>query len=171
MREAEEKTFTTHDGVELFYRHWPAAGAPRGAVVLFHRGHEHSGRMAHLVDELDLRDFAFFAWDARGHGRSPGERGYSPSFGTSVRDVQCFVDHIAATYGIPAVTIFGPTNEKWSGPLNPRAKVVRADIHCRPCYEFMGYRVTCEHCSCLEKIKSQDVIAAVEEVVRRGPSD
>jgi alpha-beta hydrolase superfamily lysophospholipase len=100
MREPEEKTFTTHDGVELFYRHWPAAGAARGAVVLFHRGHEHSGRMAHLVDELDLPDFAFFAWDARGHGRSPGERGYSPSFGTSVRDVQTFVEHIAATYAI-----------------------------------------------------------------------
>ena len=64
-------------------------------IVLFHRGHEHSGRMAHLADELDLPDFAVFAWDARGHGRSPGERGFSPSFGTSVRDVQTFVDHIA----------------------------------------------------------------------------
>ena len=30
----------------------------------------------------------------------PGERGFSPSLGTSVRDVQTFVDHIAATYGI-----------------------------------------------------------------------
>ncbi len=73
---------------------------PKGAILLFHRGHEHSGRMAHLVDELDLPDFAFFAWDARGHGRSPGERGYSPSIATSVRDVQSFVDHIAASYGI-----------------------------------------------------------------------
>ena len=44
----------------------------RGAIVMFHRGHEHSGRMAHLVDELRLPDFDFFAWDARGHGRSPG---------------------------------------------------------------------------------------------------
>lgn len=24
MREALHQTFTTHDGVELFYRHWPA---------------------------------------------------------------------------------------------------------------------------------------------------
>ena len=47
--------------------------------------------MAHLVDELDLPDFAFYAWDARGHGRSPGKRGYSPSFATSVRDVDCFI--------------------------------------------------------------------------------
>ena len=52
--------------------------------------------MAHLADELGLPDFALFAWDARGQGRSPGERGFSPSFGTSVRDVQTFVEHIAA---------------------------------------------------------------------------
>ena len=101
MRHAEQKTFETHDKVALFYRYWPAAsGTPRGAILLFHRGHEHSGRMAHLTDELDLPDFAVFAWDARGHGLSPGERGFSPSLGTSIRDVQTFVDHIAAEYGI-----------------------------------------------------------------------
>src|SRR5712671_3764527 len=80
MRHAEQKTFETHDKVALFYRYWPAAsGTPRGAILLFHRGHEHSGRMAHLTDELDLPDFAVFAWDARGHGLSPGERGFSPA--------------------------------------------------------------------------------------------
>jgi alpha-beta hydrolase superfamily lysophospholipase/SAM-dependent methyltransferase len=95
-----ERTFATHDDVKLFYRHWPSAvDKPRGAVVLFHRGHEHSGRVAHLADELNLPDFDFFAWDARGHGRSPGERGFSPSFGTSVRDVQTFVEHIEVEHG------------------------------------------------------------------------
>ena len=102
MREQQQHTFSTHDGVELFYRHWPATETtgPRKAIVLFHRGHEHSGRIAHLVDELNLPQFDFFAWDARGHGQSPGERGDSPSFATSARDVQTFCDHIGATYGI-----------------------------------------------------------------------
>lgn len=100
-RKLEECTFTAHDDVPLFYRHWPAtSGKCRGAIVLFHRGHEHSGRMAHLAGELNLPDFDFFAWDARGHGRSPGERGYSPSLGTTVRDVQAFIEHIQSTYGI-----------------------------------------------------------------------
>lgn len=99
-RQAHERTFATHDGVQLFYRHWPSTQPRRGCVVMFHRGHEHSGRMTHLVDELNLPDFDFFAWDARGHGLSPGERGYSPSFGTSVRDVQTFIDHIHETHGI-----------------------------------------------------------------------
>ncbi|VVQ26556.1 bifunctional alpha/beta hydrolase/class I SAM-dependent methyltransferase [Pseudomonas fluorescens] len=103
MREAQHQTFTTHDGVELFYRYWPgtkAPGEPRQAVLLFHRGHEHSGRIAHLVDELNLPDHDFFAWDARGHGLSPGARGDSPGFATSVRDVQTFCDHLGAAYGI-----------------------------------------------------------------------
>lgn len=101
-RVPHEHHFNTHDGVSLFYRHWPATGAaPRGAIVLFHRGHEHGARMAHLVDELDLPDFDFFAWDARGHGKSPGQRGYSPSFATSVRDVQTFIQHIASAHGVP----------------------------------------------------------------------
>lgn len=101
QREARELAFRTHDGVDLFYRHWPAPDGPaRGAIVLFHRGHEHSGRMAHLVDELQLPEFDFFAWDARGHGRSPGARGDSPSIAASVRDVQTFVDHIATEHGI-----------------------------------------------------------------------
>ncbi len=109
MRSLEEKTFCTHDGVELFYRYWSSAPhsakskrvKPHGAIVLIHRGHEHSGRMAHLVDELQLPDYAFFAYDARGYGRSPGERGFSPSLATSVRDVQTFIEHITENYQIP----------------------------------------------------------------------
>ena len=101
LRPTVERTFRTHDGIDLFYRHWPAVHGPaRGAIVLFHRGHEHSARMAHLVDELSLPEFDFLAWDARGHGRSPGARGDAPSFGTSVRDVQTFVEHIGVQHGI-----------------------------------------------------------------------
>ena len=101
LRPVDERTFRAHDGVDIFYRHWPAvAGPARGAILLFHRGHEHSGRMAHLVDELALPDFDFFAWDARGHGRSPGARGDAPGFDTLVWDVQTFVDHLDAEHHV-----------------------------------------------------------------------
>jgi alpha-beta hydrolase superfamily lysophospholipase len=100
-RVAEESSFATHDGRRCSIaagRRWAVGAA--APCVLLHRGHEHSGRMAHLVDELNLPDFDFYAWDARGHGRSPGERGFSPSFGTSVRDLQTFVDHLAGAHGV-----------------------------------------------------------------------
>lgn len=101
MHHNSHHQFITHDGTTLFYQRWAAAYQPaKKAIVLFHRGHEHSERMAHLVEELNLPDFDFFAWDARGHGQSPGERGDAPSFSACVKDIQYFMRHIEAEYQI-----------------------------------------------------------------------
>ncbi len=94
-----EHTMKLWDGSDLFYRAWIPAAPTDKALILFHRGHEHSGRFADVVAELGLRDVAVFAWDARGHGRSPGLRGYAPSFGAMVKDADSFVRHICETYG------------------------------------------------------------------------
>ncbi len=104
MRAAQEKEFITHDGSSLFYRYWPASDAPGSSdrsIILLHRGHEHSGRLQHVVDELALTDQAFFAWDARGHGRSPGARGDSASFAALVKDLESFTRHIEQIYQRP----------------------------------------------------------------------
>ena len=102
MRAQQHLQFHSFDGQPLFYRHWSASGlAPtRRAVVLLHRGHEHSGRVAHLADELDLPDTDVFAWDARGNGQSPGERGDAPGFEALVRDLDSFIAHIGQQHGI-----------------------------------------------------------------------
>ena len=98
--QAIEHTFTTWDGLELFYRAWiPAQGSDK-ALLLFHRGHEHSGRWQGTVDSLGLDDVTVFAWDARGHGRSPGERGSANNLADVVKDVHAFAHHIAQQHGI-----------------------------------------------------------------------
>lgn len=143
-RPVEERHFSTHDGQSLFYRRWPvASGTPRGAVLLFHRGHEHGGRIGHLVDELDLADFEFYAWDARGHGQSPGERGYSPSFATSVRDVQTFLDHLGAEHGVDpettaviAQSVGAVIVSTWAHDYAPR---IRALVLASPAFEVRLY--------------------------------
>lgn len=106
MRDNSENRFTSFDGKEIFYRAWDAVSQKADkAIVIVHRGHEHSARMQHIVDELGLDDFAFFCMDARGHGLTEGPRGYSKSFGTSVKDLDCFVKHISKTYNIPVSNI------------------------------------------------------------------
>src|SRR5262249_35595519 len=60
------------DGVQLFYRAWAPPRPSQRALILFHRGHEHSGRWQDFVEALQLTDTWIFAWDQRGHGRSPG---------------------------------------------------------------------------------------------------
>jgi len=53
------------------------------------------------VDELGLEDVAVIAWDARGHGKSPGERGHADNFACIVKDIDVFVRHIAQEHLIP----------------------------------------------------------------------
>jgi alpha-beta hydrolase superfamily lysophospholipase/SAM-dependent methyltransferase len=88
------------DGVKLFYRAWMPTGPAKKALLLFHRGHEHSGRWQDTVDALGLDDVAIFAWDARGHGRSPGERGSAESLAVVIKDVDAFVRHVSQTHSI-----------------------------------------------------------------------
>jgi alpha-beta hydrolase superfamily lysophospholipase/SAM-dependent methyltransferase len=95
-----EHTMTSWDGVELFYRAWMPQSRPNKALLLFHRGHEHSGRWQETVELLNLPDVAVFAWDARGHGRSPGERGAASSLAVVVKDVDAFARHVSQQYGI-----------------------------------------------------------------------
>jgi alpha-beta hydrolase superfamily lysophospholipase/SAM-dependent methyltransferase len=92
---------TLEDGTALFYRAWIPSEPAREALVIFHRGHEHSGRLEDVVRDLRLRDVAVFAWDARGHGCSQGPRGYAPSFSCTARDADEFIRHISHTHGMP----------------------------------------------------------------------
>src|SRR5947207_14596441 len=99
--DAAEQRMTSWDGTELFYRAWvPNEKKTQKGLLLFHRGHEHSGRWQETVDSLGLDDVATFAWDARGHGRSPGERGAGRDLSDVIKDVDAFVRHISQRYGI-----------------------------------------------------------------------
>ncbi len=94
-------TFTADDGETLQYKIWAPATSFKRAMLLLHRGHEHADRWDAVVPHLALPDTAIFAWEARGHGQSPGRRGHAPGFMAYVRDMETFANHITATHGIP----------------------------------------------------------------------
>jgi len=98
--DATEHTMISWDGAELFYRAWIPPRAKDKALLLFHRGHEHSGRWKETVDLLGLEDVSVFAWDARGHGRSFGKRGAAGNFADIVKDVDAFARHISSRHGV-----------------------------------------------------------------------
>ena len=93
--ESQTSTFKSWDETELFYRTWPSLKPTKRAVVLFHGGHEHSGRFDDLVEGLGCEHATYFAWDARGHGRSPGRRGYARSLADVTRDADAFLRHLS----------------------------------------------------------------------------
>lgn len=53
-----------------------------------------------MVNELGLPDTPVFAWDARGHGRNDGPRGFSPSIGSTIRDLEEFARHLQREHGV-----------------------------------------------------------------------
>lgn len=144
MRRSEECTFVAVDGTQIFYRYWPALpGVDDRAVILLHRGHEHSGRLLHVVEELNLPEHSMFAWDARGHGRSPGRRGYAPSVGTLVKDLDMFVRHVVTTRGIPienislvAQSVGSVLAAAWAHDYAPR---IRSMILAAPAFQIKLY--------------------------------
>ena len=95
-----EHTMKSWDDTELFYRAWMPEMPARGALLLFHRGHEHSARWQQTVEALGLQDLAVFAWDQRGHGRSPGERGHAESLSVVIKDADCFARHVSREHGV-----------------------------------------------------------------------
>jgi len=98
---ASEHRFKSGDGTSLFYRAWRPSAPAGHVLVLFHRGHEHSGRWADVIEALAPEGFTLFAWDARGNGRSEGPRDDAENFGCYARDADLFVRHLSATEGVP----------------------------------------------------------------------
>src|SRR4051812_38219830 len=102
---AAENKMQSFDGAEIFYRSWIPSKPTDKALLLFHRGHEHSGRWQEVVETLALDDVAIFAWDARGHGQSPGPRGGAENFAVTIKDVEAFVRYISREYSVPLENI------------------------------------------------------------------
>jgi alpha-beta hydrolase superfamily lysophospholipase/SAM-dependent methyltransferase len=96
---SERLQFTADDGLALHYKTWNVQGASK-ALVLLHRGHEHADRWDTVVPSLAMPDTAIYAWEARGHGQSPGRRGHAAGFMEYVRDLDTFFHHLQKTHGL-----------------------------------------------------------------------
>lgn len=74
-----EAKVLTRDGLTLHTREWMPERA-LAALVLVHGLAEHSGRHRETAVHFAGRGYAVFAFDHRGHGRSPGPRVHVGSF-------------------------------------------------------------------------------------------
>jgi acylglycerol lipase len=75
-------------GVSLYWQAWLPNAAPRAVVALAHGGLEHSGRYSHIGRRFADADFASYAIDFRGHGRSGGRRGQIERMSLLVDDLR-----------------------------------------------------------------------------------
>ncbi|WP_314002242.1 lysophospholipase [uncultured Paenibacillus sp.] len=96
MRE-NEGTFRGAGGTELFYRAaTPADRVPKAAVLLVHGHGDHSGGLYGLITRLTDNGCTVYAPDLRGHGRSPGTRGFIRSWDEYREDLHALRTRIDA---------------------------------------------------------------------------
>lgn len=93
-----ETNWQSDDGLRLYAQGWEPDGDAQAVVCLVHGLGEHSGRYAHVAAALTGAGYALLAFDLRGHGRSLGVRGHSPSFEALMQDIDCLLDEANACY-------------------------------------------------------------------------
>jgi heptosyltransferase-2 len=71
--------------------------------------------------------------------------------------------HLAAALGVPVVAIFGSTNERATGPLGPRVRVVKRQVACSPC----GLRECPIDFRCMTSVTVEDVFTTALELVKQ----
>lgn len=94
-----ESEIQSKDGQKLYVQGWEPDGKPRGVVVLMHGLGEHTGRYTHVAEALTKAGYALAGFDLRGHGRTPGLRGYAPSFQAILQDFDALLALLRQRYG------------------------------------------------------------------------
>ncbi len=99
---------STFDGIRVFSREWrPRAQSLRAAVCLIHGIGEHSGRYAGFAKEMSDQGFGVAAFDLRGHGRSSGKRGHTPSFEALLRDIDRALEQTTRRFSGAPLFLYG----------------------------------------------------------------
>jgi alpha-beta hydrolase superfamily lysophospholipase len=98
-----------HDerGVSFHLHGWEPDGRCRAVIALVHGLGEHIGRYAPIGEAFAEAGFALIGFDLRGHGRSGGPRGHTPTFEALMDDIGVLLETATARYrGLP-VFLYG----------------------------------------------------------------
>lgn len=79
--------------------------------------------------------------------------------------------HLAAGVGVPALGIYGLTNQQAWGPWGARTAIVSRDLPCMPCF-YRGHRLGlkngCPDRPCLTELSVANVLHAAEKLYSNG---
>lgn len=72
--------------------------------------------------------------------------------------------HLAAALGLPLVAVFGSTDERGTGPLGARARIVKHPLACSPC----GLRECPIDFRCMQSVSVNNVFEEALKVIERA---
>ena len=89
-----EGIFKGFGELDLYYQSWHPEEQVRAVVVIVHGLGAHSGLFNLAVQELVGQNYEVYAFDLRGHGRSPGQRGHVNTWAEFREDLRAFFQQI-----------------------------------------------------------------------------
>lgn len=76
----KELNWKTIDDVEIYGKYWTPDSNVKAVICLVHGMGEHINRYNELAQDMVAAGYAVIGFDQRGHGKSKGQRGHSPSY-------------------------------------------------------------------------------------------
>lgn len=83
----DEFQWRSIDELNIYGKYWAPDKDTKGVVCLVHGMGEHCGRYEHVGKFLSENGIALIGNDQRGHGRSQGKRGHTPSYELLIQNV------------------------------------------------------------------------------------
>ncbi len=94
-----EHQFTTKDGLKLYSKVWMSDKPAKALVLLVHGLGEHLERYDHVAKIFNENGFHIYSFDQRGHGKSEGKRGHTPSAQHLMDDILLALQKIREEFG------------------------------------------------------------------------
>lgn len=104
---AFESEWQSRDGLYFYGRGWEPDGKIKAAVALIHGLGEHVGRYAHVGEAFASAGYALMGFDLRGHGRSGGPRGHTPSYDILMDDLDLLLEQVEGRYAALPRFLYG----------------------------------------------------------------
>lgn len=89
----QEYQLNTQDGLRLYAQAWLSEKPAKALVVIVHGIGEHSGRYEHVAQAFTENGFHTFSYDQRGHGRSDGKIGHTPTYQHLMDDISLAIQY------------------------------------------------------------------------------
>ncbi len=103
-----ELNWKAFDGPDIFAQGWEPVKKPFKAVVcLVHGIGEHTARYENTARALTEKNLVLFGSDMRGHGRSAEIRGFVPSAGVILQDIDTLLEHARKRYPNLPLILYG----------------------------------------------------------------
>ena len=71
--------------------------------------------------------------------------------------------HFAKAFGVPVVTVFGPTHPQWTATSYEQERIVRIDVDCGPCQQRV---CPLGHWKCMTGVTVEMVCEAAKVLLR-----